>query len=444
MTSRSPHVLVLGLNGSLTPVDAYLAPFARRGCAVTWVATAPRSPAFRRPGVRVIDAEQRAVAALDPALLRVLDARHAAHPIAAVVSFVEEWVPAAARLARRYRVAGANPLRCALRTTDKLAMRRTLAAAGLAVPAFAMAHDAGEALRRACQVGFPCVVKPRRSSGSRGVRVVHAAGEVADTFGWTSRVSRDEGGPADVLVEEYVEGTEYSAEIAVSHGEVVFAGFTEKQLIGGDFRDEAGHVHPAILPAGVAAAARCLVDAAVRATGVRAGGCHLEFKRDAAADRLVVMEIASRLGGAAIPELVHLATGVDLLDLVAGAHLGEPAPAEMRATRSAFAGIRFVTATAPSVVTGAAVASVAAIPGVLHAAVVQPPGATVGPTTSGGTRVALVVGRHRDHDRLVAGLTLAASRIGEAILRPVAGPAPVNGPPFATPLAGELACAPMS
>jgi len=418
------HVVVFGMNGTLTPASLYLAPLLRRGHAVTWVTKGDTTDALRKPNVASIDATAFAT---DDALLDALLDAHAARPVDAVVSFIEEWVPIAARAAARFGLDlnDATTARC---STDKYAMRCALASYGVTIPRFHLVTTANEALEAAADTGYPCVLKPVRSSGSRGVKVVRNPDELLDTLRWTTGVALAETGRAEALVESYVPGPEYSAEVVVADGEVRFVGFTEKYLIGGDFRDEVGHVHPMPFDADTAAIAEATVRATVAAVGVRAGGCHVEFKlHDGHA---WIMEIATRLGGALIPTLVQLATGVDLIDLTYAACLGEPL-GDVRPTRARSAGIRFVSVTEPTTLHGVAVPrTVTAIPGVLRADVFARANTPITPTSSGGQRVASVVACHADRETLLDSLTRSAATLRDALFASDA-PAPLRARPDA-------------
>ena len=421
------HVVVLGMTGVYTPLAAYVQPFVRRGCAVTWVTGRAGEAPLARAGCDVVpydgavpyDGDLAGAGDDGASLLAALDGRHAARPVRAVVSYVEEWVPAAAQLARRYGVAHANPPDAARLTTDKYAMRGALAAAGLPVPRYRLVRTADEALGAARDVGLPCVLKPRRSSASRGVRVVRRLEDVPAVFAWTAGVAGARGGEGEVLVEGYLGGAEYSAEVVVARGEPVFIGFTQKHLVGGAFCDEVGHLHPHAFPPAVDAAARAAVAGAVRATGVRAGGCHVEFKYDPAAEHPVtIIELASRPGGDAIPELVRMSTGVDFLDLAGGAALGEvPVPVAHGRGPGHYAAIRFVYGTDDAVVASTEVArDVYARPGVLKARLLAPVGQRVRPRESGTDRIGYVVGRHADPRLLVDSLAAAAGELADRAL----------------------------
>lgn len=387
------HVVVLGMRGVFRPVTEYLAPLLRRGARITYVVRGEPTPLLQRSCQTVIDLDR--LGGTD-ALVDEIAALHEQAPIDATVSFCEEFMLPAARIAERLGLPMSGS-ESAVRCTDKAEMRRAMAAAGVPIPAFHHVRTREEYDAAVRTVGFPCVVKPVESSGSRGVRVLHTAAEADACFAWSRGVSLADRGREDLLVEEFADGVEYSAEAVVAGGRVVFAAWTEKFLIGGDFRDEAGHVHPFHFAPEMDARLREVLQATVDAVGIRRGGCHMEFK--VAGGEVRVIEIAGRPGGAAIPSLIRMSTGADFLDMLYAAVLGEPVvPPPLR---TGWAGVRFVTALEPATVRGGIGRTVRRMPGVVQAGVLSPEGTRVAPGTSGGMRVAFVTARHRDRAALL-------------------------------------------
>jgi biotin carboxylase len=91
-----------------------------------------------------------------------------AHPLAAVVGADDETTGLAAAIAARLGLPH-NPVAALTALRDKLAQRERLAAASVPVPRFTLARLDEDPAAIALRIGFPCVVKPRRLSGSRGV-----------------------------------------------------------------------------------------------------------------------------------------------------------------------------------------------------------------------------------------------------------------------------------
>lgn len=86
---------------------------------------------------------------------------------------------------------------------DKYEMHQWLADAGHDVPATWLASEAD----RVDEAVFPVIVKPRRGRGSRGVR------RVDDESALHDHLDRTERNPADLLVQEYLDGPEFTTSV---------------------------------------------------------------------------------------------------------------------------------------------------------------------------------------------------------------------------------------
>jgi len=153
---------------------------------------------------------------------------------------------------------------------DKYEQRIRLAAAGVPGPAFAAAGTPGEAARAAARIGFPVVVKPGAGTGSTAVRRCEDTAEAADAARQALASDADPALPPQrlVLVEEYLAGAEYSAELI--DDKVI--GITRKRLGAEPYFLETGHDFPASLGAADAKALGGTAVAAVRALGLAWGG----------------------------------------------------------------------------------------------------------------------------------------------------------------------------
>ncbi|HZB51152.1 MAG TPA: ATP-grasp domain-containing protein, partial [Mycobacteriales bacterium] len=131
------------------------------------------------------------------------------------------------------------------------------------------------------------------------------------------------------LVEEYLRGPEFSVETLTVHGEHHVVGVTRKLLGPLPHFVEQGHLFGEPDTAGtrqVAALAVELLDA----VGYQCGPAHTEVILTADGPRIV--ESQARLGGDKIPDIVELATGLDLRREIFAALAGRtPRPAPARA-----------------------------------------------------------------------------------------------------------------
>jgi len=201
-------------------------------------------------------------------------------------------------------------------------------------------------------VGYPCVVKPVDGTGSVGVRVCEDRNE----FTLAMQSLRDRWlGIRDYtlsrrwLVEEYIEGPEFSAEFLWSEDRWILLGVTEKLLSPPPFCVEVGHAFPVTdfpwIPFLEARAIEWLLE-----LGLNFGGAHVEFRIMDGTP--VVMEINPRLGGDMIPELIRLATGFDvILDLFYQHSAGYVPKQIYSGAAQRAAAIRFLLADRPGTVT---------------------------------------------------------------------------------------------
>lgn len=204
------------------------------------------------------------------------------------------------------------------RVNNKALMRELLNAHGLSVVAAREVPTADAALAEVTDDELPVIVKPAGLSGSRGVALIRAR---ADLLRWAEHV-RAAGHEGPFLVEEYLQGPEYSVETLTVNGTHHLMGVTAKQTTGAPEFIETGHVFPAPIPEADAAALSELTLRLLDLTGYAFGPAHTEIIMTAQGPRIV--ESQTRLGGDRIPVLVDIASGYDLESAVFRALAGQP------------------------------------------------------------------------------------------------------------------------
>ena len=112
------------------------------------------------------------------------------------------------------------------------------------------------------------------------------------------------------LIEEYIDGAEYSAEVIVDRNGPRTLVLCEKVLGPLPYFVEIGHRVPARLDAGADAKLRNTAEAAVRALGVGNCVCHVELRVSGAG--VSVIEVNLRPAGGRLPEFIWNVTGYDL------------------------------------------------------------------------------------------------------------------------------------
>lgn len=102
----------------------------------------------------------------------------------------------------------------ALKATDKAEMIKAFEAHGVEHPWYYVVSDRSVFDLIVRQASYPCIIKPTDNAGSRGVVLCHDKPELIKGYEYASHESR--GGT--VIIEEYLQGPEFSVEVMVVDG----------------------------------------------------------------------------------------------------------------------------------------------------------------------------------------------------------------------------------
>jgi len=272
-----------------------------------------------------------------------LAARLADRPPAAILA-VDDGATLVASLASDRLGLPHNDPAAALAARDKFVMRERLAAGGVPVPAYRRFPLTADPAAIAAEVEYPCVVKPLRLSGSRGViRADDPAGFVA---AWT-RTKRlllaDGHDPATthLLVEDFLPGVEVALEGLLTGGALrTLALFDKPDPLDGPFFEETIYVTPSRLPGATQAAIAARVAESAAALGLREGPVHAELRINDAGVWLI--EMAGRSIGGLCSSVLEFGVGVGLEELILRHAVGLPLPLPETATPDAAAGVMMI------------------------------------------------------------------------------------------------------
>ncbi|WP_405177408.1 ATP-grasp domain-containing protein [Nocardia sp. NBC_01377] len=239
-----------------------------------------------------------------------------------VLSSCDYYLPTVAAITADLGLPG--PSRDAMRAAcDKATTRRICSAAGVPGPAFAVVAAWDEITTAAERIGYPVVVKPVDLCGGMFVRRVENVDRLRDAVEAIAGFpvnARGQVRAPDVLVEECLDGPEYSVETVTHRGRTTVVGITDKYVVGSDCFIEAGHMFPATTDPEQSAAIGAVAVATIEALGLDGTVAHTEVVVTARGPRLV--EVNPRPAGNRITELVRRVTGIDLAavhaDLAAG------------------------------------------------------------------------------------------------------------------------------
>lgn len=150
------------------------------------------------------------------------------------------------------------------------------------------------------------VVKPVRGQASKEVYIVKNNNELIECFGKFD---------SEVLIEKYIEGPEFSVESIIIDGEISHFGVTQKYLIGKNEYGhselvETGHMFPANISREYELEIYEYINKLFSKVDIKNALCHSEIK--ISNGNIFLIETHIRAGGDAIPELVEIASGVDM------------------------------------------------------------------------------------------------------------------------------------
>lgn len=214
----------------------------------------------------------------------------------------------AARLRELFGVAGQD-VASATAFRDKLVMKRILSAAGIPVAPYAPVSHLADLLGFVEDHGYPVVVKPRRGGGSMDVHVLHDRQDIDSLLATHRDLGTDDG--AQLLAEQYIEHELVHVDGIILNGETrVIWPSTQGDSTCLDIK--AGRtLHSCMLDADdpLFEPARELTRRALAALPTpETSTFHAEVFRTTDG-RLVFNEVASRMGGGMIEDVLTLGFG---------------------------------------------------------------------------------------------------------------------------------------
>jgi len=255
-----------------------------------------------------------------------------AHPVDAILPVDDGATLIAARTAQRLGLPYNSP-EASLAARDKHEMRRRFATAGVPSPHFQLASLQADPSALAAGVTFPCVLKPLRLSGSRGVI---RADDVAGFVAAFNRIKRllSEAPDGHLLVESFIPGVEVALEGLLTDGRLdVLALFDKPDPLDGPFFEETIYVTPSRLPPDVQAAISACAASAARAIGLHSGPLHAELRINE--DGPWMVELAGRSIGGLCSSVLEFGAGMGLEELIIRHALGLDLPRELRQREAA-------------------------------------------------------------------------------------------------------------
>jgi len=201
-------------------------------------------------------------------------------------------------------------------STDKLMMKQKFQESGIPCANGFILNSVDELTE--LKVDYPVIVKPRDNSGSRGVIYCNNLKEVEIAVKEALQYTKK----GNVLIEEFIEGQEYSIEGIHYNGEHHVIQYTEKITTPLPYNVELGHIQPADISDREKIEINSIISRIAASLGFMNCASHTELKINQKG--IFVIETSPRLGGDFITShLVPLSTGVNMEEQLINISLGD-------------------------------------------------------------------------------------------------------------------------
>lgn len=232
-----------------------------------------------------------------------------------------------------------NGIDCLNLTLNKFTMRLAFERAGIPVPRYFLVKSVKDL--DMIDIRYPAIVKPVDSGGSQGVNKVNNLRELKDAYTYANAHSRTH----TVIVEEFIDGREFSVEYLSCNGIHYNLQITDKVTSGPPHFVEMQHHQPADISEEMAGCIRRMIENALNVLEIKNSPSHTEIKLNSRGE-LYIIEVGPRLGGDYITsDLVRLSTGYDMVHGAIKLALGQfRAPLQLE---NRYSGVYFYSKLAP-------------------------------------------------------------------------------------------------
>ncbi len=247
------------------------------------------------------------------------------NPVQAVIAPDEKYVALAAQISEQLGLPH-NPIDSLNIISNKHLARLKLKQTGHStVPDFHLINLQDNLTQQLKKIKFPCVAKPLNLSASRGVIRANNRSELLNALARIQQILRTEFKDHEsrkVVVEEYIDGTEYALEGYLSDNDLeVICIFDKPEPLTGPYFEETYYITPSRLDEFVQIEIRNTVLTACRAYDLQMGPIHAEVR--ISGGKIWILEIAARSIGGDCSRIFELATQSSLEEFVVCRAVGQ-------------------------------------------------------------------------------------------------------------------------
>ena len=270
------------------------------------------------------------------------------------------------------------------RCTDKELMRKVFREANIPVPVSYPVFNLQELIQKAEEIGFPIVIKPADSAGSRGVKRVENINELEDAFFSAMSYS----GKKKILVEAFMEGKESSVEAFVCNDKINILSLSDKVRTDPPYLLDTTVIFPSAYPLEIQQNIIEIAKKAINAAGIKIGAVHLEIMMTSSGP--IPVEIAARGAGFKVyTDILPNVTGIDILKATIQCALGEPV--DLSETKAMASVLKFIEAKPGKIKKIINLDKAKEVPGIYEIEIYKKPGEIIRPLQSGDDRIGHII-----------------------------------------------------
>ena len=260
--------------------------------------------------------------------------------IDAVIPGFEYFVPIAAQVSHCLGTASIA-IQDVLKVRRKDLMRLVLQENHCEIPRFSIVKNTTELSASLKQIKFPAVCKPVDAAGSVNVKKVNNQLEALEAATrilegndilWGYQLTNQ------LLIEEYIEGNEFSLEGIVHNGHIIHFSMTEKFVADQLEFVEIGHIVNTRIDRSIKTRVEKYVESIIKTLNMNHCPFHAEI-RITPEGKPILMEIAARLAGDKIGDLIGISRNINYFDAILAVYLNEDYT--LQKMDDTYAGIRF-------------------------------------------------------------------------------------------------------
>jgi biotin carboxylase len=235
-------------------------------------------------------------------------------PVTRIVGLDEFDVLNAAKAREHLQIEGSMNNSFALRFRDKLRMRRLAKQVEIPCPEFSGIFQQSEINDYLDSTDAPWIIKPRTEVSAFGIRKCDTKEQVWQVLNELDARNTWRDHPSQFLIERFIEGRVFHVDSVVADGKIIAAGVSEYGAPPMRVSHEGGVFTTAIVPykSKERKELEKLNKQLLKGFEYERGVSHAEFLQSAATGEFYLLEVAARVGGAYIANVLEQACGFNL------------------------------------------------------------------------------------------------------------------------------------